>query len=73
MPKRSKTEFNENTVKSNRPQEIRYQLRDRLRPGLILRIMPTGTKTWLIELERNCIRKVGDAHLLNLSQVLAPP
>ncbi|MCH7507849.1 MAG: site-specific integrase [Proteobacteria bacterium] len=68
MPKRSKTEFNENTVKSNRPQEIRYQLRDRLRPGLILRIMPTGTKTWLIELERNCIRKVGDAHLLNLSQ-----
>jgi hypothetical protein len=30
--------------------------------------MPTGTKTWLVELERNCIRKVGDANLLNLSQ-----
>ena len=68
MPKRSETEFNENTVKRNRPEEKRYQLRDRLRPGLILRIMPTGTKTWLIELERNCIRKVGDANLLNLSQ-----
>jgi integrase len=68
MPKRSDIEFNENTVKSNKPKETRYQLRDRLRPGLILRIMPTGTKTWLIELERNCIRKVGDANLLNLSQ-----
>ena len=68
MPKRSETEFNENTVKSSKAKETRYQLRDRLRPGLILRIMPTGTKTWLVELERNCIRKVGDANLLNLSQ-----
>lgn len=68
MPKRSDIEFNENTVKRNKPQETRFQLRDRLRPGLILRVMPTGTKTWLIELERNCIRKVGDANLLNLSQ-----
>ena len=68
MPKRSETEFNENTVKSSKPRESRYQLRDRLRSGLILRIMPTGTKTWLIELERNCIRKVGDANLLNLTQ-----
>ena len=68
MPKRSETEFNENTVKGSKAKETRYQLRDRLRPGLILRIMPTGTKTWLAELERNCIRKVGDANLLNLSQ-----
>ena len=68
MPKRSEIEFNENTVKSNRPRQTRYQLRDRLRPGLILRVMPTGTKTWLAELERNCIRKVGDANQLNLSQ-----
>jgi integrase len=68
MPKRSEIEFNENTVKSNKPQETRYQLRDRLRQGLILRVMPTGTKTWLVELERNCIRKVGDANRLNLSQ-----
>lgn len=66
MPKRSEIEFDENTVKEYEPNENRYQIRDRLRPGLILRVMPTGTKTWLVELERNCIRKVGDANQLTL-------
>jgi len=68
MPKRSEIEFDENTVKSNKKQENRYQLRDRLRPGLILRIMPTGTKTFMVELERNCIRKVGDAQSITLTK-----
>lgn len=68
MPKRSEIEFNSNTVKTAKPREKRYQLRDRSRRGLILRIMPTGTKTWLVELERGVIRKVGDAGTKTLGQ-----
>ena len=68
MPKRSEIEFDENTVKTNKPKEKRYQIRDRLQKGLILRVMPTGTKTWLVEVERNVIRKVGDANDMTLSK-----
>jgi integrase len=68
MPKRSEIEFDENTVKVNKPREKRYQIRDRLHKGLILRVMPTGTKTWMVEVDRNVIRKVGDANKINLSQ-----
>jgi integrase len=68
MPRRSEIEFDENTVRTNHPRDTRYQLRDRLHKGLILRVLPTGTKSWLVEVERNVIRKVGDANSMTLAK-----
>lgn len=44
MPRLSNICFNENTVKTNRPKEKVYELRDSGFQGLILRIQPTGKK-----------------------------
>jgi len=67
MPKRSEISFTEKTVKANKPREKRYEIWDRQRPGLFLRIMPTGTKSYYVALNRKLFRKVGDANQLTLT------
>jgi integrase len=67
MPKRSEISFTEKTVKTNKPREKRYEIWDRQRPGLFLRIMPTGTKSYYVALNRKLFRKVGDANQLTLA------
>jgi integrase len=68
MPKRSEIRFNENTVKTNKPKEKRYEVWDAGHAGLFLRVMPTGTKSFFIALDRRTIRKIGDANLLTVGQ-----
>ena len=68
MPKRSEIHFNQNTVKTNRPQEKRYEIWDAGHKGLFLRVLPTGTKNFFIALDRRTVRKVGDANLLTVGQ-----
>ncbi len=68
MPKLSKIRFNENTVKVNRPKYKVFELRDSGLQGLILRIQPTGKKTWRVALDRNTRRNVGDASIMILGQ-----
>jgi integrase len=68
MPKLSNIRFNENTVKTNKPKDKVYELRDSGLQGLILRIQPTGKKTWRVALDRITRRNVGDANLLTLGQ-----
>ena len=68
MPKRSEIHFNQNTVKTNRPQEKRYEIWDAGHKGLFLRVLPTGTKNFFIALDRRTVRKIGDANLLTVGQ-----
>jgi integrase len=68
MPKLSNIRFNENSVKTNKPKDKVYELRDSGLQGLILRIQPTGKKTWRVALDRITRRNVGDANLLTLGQ-----
>ena len=68
MPKLSNIRFNENTVKTSKPKDKVYELRDSGLQGLILRIQPTGKKTWRVALNRSIRRNVGDANILTLGQ-----
>jgi len=68
MPKLSNIRFNENTVKANKPKEKVYELRDSGLQGLILRVQPTGKKTWRVAFNRNIRRNVGDANIMTLGQ-----
>ena len=68
MPKLAETRFDVNTVKTNKPQEKRYEKWDAGHKGLFLRVLPTGTKNFFIALDRRTIRKIGDANLLTVGQ-----
>ncbi len=68
MPKLSNIRFNENIVKVNRPKDKVFELRDSGLQGLILRVQPTGKKTWRVALNRNIRRHVGDANIMTLGQ-----
>lgn len=80
MPKISTFTFTEQNVRNPWPpdqddvqpsskrkrgaQAKQYQRRDPSKPGLLLRVYPSGKKSWLAELERNVLRAVGDAKKL---------
>jgi integrase len=73
MPKLSSLEFNQHTARTAKPKERRYELRERDRheegiTPLILRVEPTGRKTWRVELAKNVKRNVGDAAVITLGQ-----
>ena len=61
MPRKSEVTFTEQFVRSRKPKDKQYQHRDSSKPGLILRVYPSGKKSWLVEVERNVLRVVGDA------------
>ena len=68
MPKLSQIRFTENTIKTNRPKDKVYELRDSGLRGLILRVQPTGKKTWRVALDRNIRRNVGDANIMTMER-----
>jgi integrase len=67
MPKLSKLIFTEKTAPSAKPKDRRYELREHA-TALILRVEPTGRKTWRVELAKNVKRNVGDASIITLGQ-----
>lgn len=71
MPKKSEVTFTEQFIRTRKPQETQYQHRDSSKPGLILRIYPSGKKSWLAEVERNVLRVIGDANDLTPRQAFA--
>jgi integrase len=71
MPKKSEVTFTEQFIRTRKPQEKQYQHRDASKPGLILRIYPSGKKSWLAEVERHVLRVVGDANDLMPKQAFA--
>lgn len=73
MPKLSKLTFDEKTALQAKPKSRRYELRERDRTPegitpLILRVEPTGRKSWRVELDKNVKRNVGSAGVLTVGQ-----
>ncbi len=68
MPRISDNKFTERSVKQAKPKSRRYTLRDISRPGLLLRVSPTGAKNWYAELDRGTARVIGNAKIMPLTQ-----
>lgn len=64
MPKLSTIEITDLVARNARPRERRYEIRDSRLRGFMLRVNPTGTKAWYVQLDRNHKRKIADAGLL---------
>ena len=63
--------FTARTVASLKPTTQRVEYLDTLVPGLALRVMPTGVKTWCVRYyHRNRLRRLtlGDAKVMGLAK-----
>lgn len=50
-----------------RPKSYRYEVRDAQLRGFMLRVNPSGTMAWYVQLDRNRKRKIGDTTRLTAS------
>ena len=64
MPKRSKVRINGRTVSTAKRRDKAYEIRDRDLRGFLLRISPTGTKTYYAQWARGRRSRIGDAHIM---------
>lgn len=48
MPKRSALHLTADSVSAAKPREKPYELRDAGQPGLLLRVQPSGVKSWVV-------------------------
>jgi hypothetical protein len=67
MPRRSTVAITEKTVRRN-PKDKPFEIRDSNLRGFILRIQPTGTKTFYCEWGRGQRNPIGDASLMTVSR-----
>jgi integrase len=67
MPKRSSVKFDKNTADRCKPKDKRYEVWASNKPGLFLRVWPTGTKRYYVALDRKTTRKLGDASVKTLT------
>ncbi len=67
MPKLSKIVISDLTARSAKPKQRRYEIRDAELRGFMLRINPSGAKSWYVQLDRNHKRKIGDASVFTAS------
>jgi integrase len=68
MPQLTATRVTDKTIKSAKPKTSRYEIRDSALPGFMLRVSPSGTKTFYVQLERGVKRKIGNAAVMTLTQ-----
>lgn len=68
MPKLSNRRFSDVTVQNAKPRKKPYEIRDGKETGLILRVQPSGTKTWYGQLRDGTRFKLGDAEKNNLTE-----
>lgn len=68
MPER----LSQTQVQKYAPEEKRYDVRDAIVPGLLLRVEPSGKKTWVLNYYkkngRRTSRKLGDADVLKVAE-----
>lgn len=64
MPRLSNTQITDLVVRNSHARDQRYEIRDSLLRGFMLRVNPTGTKAWYVQLDKNHKRKISDAGLL---------
>lgn len=67
MPKLSRTQITDLVARNAKPKQTRYEIRDSELRGFMLRVNPTGSKAWYVQLDRNRKRKISDAGLLSAS------
>lgn len=56
------------TLKAAKPEAAPYDMRSDRCPGLLLRVEPSGTQTYWVQVSRGKRIKLGDAKVLNLGQ-----
>jgi len=68
MPKLSATRITDKTVKNAKPRKSAYDIRDAVLRGFILKVQPTGTKTFYAEWARGKRTRIGDAVLITVTR-----
>jgi integrase len=58
MPKLTTFKFTEHNIRKLKPEAKRYWRRDSSKQGLLLRVYPSGTKKWYVQLDRTTYRKL---------------
>lgn len=58
MPKLTTFKFTEHNIRKLKPEAKRYWRRDSSKRGLLLRVYPSGTKKWYVQLDRTTYRKL---------------
>jgi hypothetical protein len=53
MPRKSDFKFTETNINRLKPASSRYWRRDSTRPGLLLRVAPSGKKSWYVQFSRS--------------------
>ena len=66
MPKEASHKLTETFVNSQHPPESRREIRDSELTGFMLRLEPSGRKTYYMQFDRTHKRKVGNAEVLEL-------
>ena len=66
MPKLAAIRITDITIRTAKPKSSRYEIRDAQLTGFMLRISPSGNKTFYLQLERGKKRKIGDAKVMTL-------
>ena len=58
----------ERKIRELEPKAVRYQVRDGAMPGLVVRVNPTGTKTYMVRYDRSKAITLGDCSVWTLAQ-----
>ena len=68
MPKITANRITDKTIKTAKPKSRRYEIRDAVLPGFMLRVSPAGSKAFYVQLERGSKRKIGNAAVMTLTR-----
>ena len=68
MPRISAIRITDKTIRSSKPKDHRFEIRDATLPGFMLRVSPTGTKSFYVQLKRGIKRKIGNAAVMTLTR-----
>lgn len=68
MPRLAAIRITDLTIRTAKPKDSRFEIRDAQLPGFMLRVSPSGSKTFYVQLDRGSKRKIGDAKIMNLKR-----
>jgi len=68
MPKLSSIRITDKTVKNAKPREKTYDIRDAVLRGFMLKVQPSGSKSFYVEWGRGKRIRIGGAALITLKR-----
>lgn len=68
MPRLSKIQITDRTIRTAKAKDHRYEIRDSALTGFMLRVSPSGKKFFYVQLERGRKIKIGDASIMLLTR-----